>query len=351
MQAGPVRLLAGGGAERGLLRARSVMKRAAATAAPTCSRRKPSCAPTRFPKKQALAALKPLLEDRAVLKIAQNMKYDWLVFAQRGIETVGYDDTMLISYVLDAGKGGHGMDDLRQALAQPRHHPFRGRRRLRQEPGHLRPRRHRQGDRIRRRGRRRDAAAVVRAQRPARRRARHHRLRDAGTRHAGRCWRAWSGAAFPSTARCSRACRASSRRSRRGWKTRSRSWPASRSIPARPKQIGDILFGKMSAAAAAPRPRPGNGRPARASWKSSPSKATNCRARFSTGGRCRSCARPTPRRCRTTSTRRRTACTPPTRSPPPRPAGCRRRSRTCRTSRSAPRTAARSARPSSPRPA
>ncbi len=40
------------------------------------------------------------------------MKYDWLVFAQRGIEIDGYDDTMLISYVLDAGKGGHGMDDL-----------------------------------------------------------------------------------------------------------------------------------------------------------------------------------------------------------------------------------------------
>ena len=60
----------------------------------------------------ALKALKPLLEDKAVLKVAQNMKYDWLVFAQRGIEIRGYDDTMLISYVLDAGKGGHGMDDL-----------------------------------------------------------------------------------------------------------------------------------------------------------------------------------------------------------------------------------------------
>ena len=65
-----------------------------------------------IPEDQALAALKPLLEDRGVLKIAQNMKYDWLVFAQRGIETAPYDDTMLISYVLDAGKNGHGMDDL-----------------------------------------------------------------------------------------------------------------------------------------------------------------------------------------------------------------------------------------------
>ncbi|MSP33086.1 MAG: DNA polymerase I [Pseudolabrys sp.] len=60
----------------------------------------------------ALKALKALLEDKSILKVAQNMKYDWLVFAQRGIEIEGYDDTMLISYVLDAGKGGHGMDDL-----------------------------------------------------------------------------------------------------------------------------------------------------------------------------------------------------------------------------------------------
>jgi len=64
------------------------------------------------PEADALAALKPLLEDKSILKVAQNMKYDWLVFAQRGIEIAGYDDTMLISYVLDAGKGGHGMDDL-----------------------------------------------------------------------------------------------------------------------------------------------------------------------------------------------------------------------------------------------
>lgn len=65
-----------------------------------------------IPETQALAALKALLEDKAVLKIGQNLKYDWLVLAQRGIEMAGYDDTMLISYVLDAGKGGHGMDDL-----------------------------------------------------------------------------------------------------------------------------------------------------------------------------------------------------------------------------------------------
>ena len=68
--------------------------------------------PDQIPEAEALAAIKPLLENKSVLKIAQNMKFDWLIFAQRGIVVEGYDDTMLISYVLDAGKGGHGMDDL-----------------------------------------------------------------------------------------------------------------------------------------------------------------------------------------------------------------------------------------------
>ncbi len=120
-------------------------------------------APDQIKEEDALKALKPLLEDTSVLKVGQNLKYDWLVFAQRGIEIAGYDDTMLISYVLDAGKGGHGMDDLAETMARPQDHPLRRRRRHRQIAGHLRLRRHRQGDRLCRRGRRRDAAAVGRA--------------------------------------------------------------------------------------------------------------------------------------------------------------------------------------------
>jgi DNA polymerase-1 len=69
-------------------------------------------APEQIAEKAALAALKPLLEDASVLKIGQNLKYDWLIFAQRGIEIAPHDDTMLMSYVLDAGKNGHGMDEL-----------------------------------------------------------------------------------------------------------------------------------------------------------------------------------------------------------------------------------------------
>jgi DNA polymerase-1 len=60
----------------------------------------------------ALAMLKPLLEDPAILKIGQNLKFDWQVFAQHGVDVGPYDDTMLLSYVLDNGLHGHGMDEL-----------------------------------------------------------------------------------------------------------------------------------------------------------------------------------------------------------------------------------------------
>ncbi|MFV0280863.1 MAG: DNA polymerase I [Rhodoblastus sp.] len=59
-----------------------------------------------------IARLKPLLEAPDVLKIAQNAKYDWLIFAQRDIDMAPVADTMLASYVLDAGLNGHGMDEL-----------------------------------------------------------------------------------------------------------------------------------------------------------------------------------------------------------------------------------------------
>lgn len=65
-----------------------------------------------IPMKDALAALKGLLEDPSVLKVAQNLKYDYLVMKRHGITLQSFDDTMLMSYVLDAGKGNHGMDGL-----------------------------------------------------------------------------------------------------------------------------------------------------------------------------------------------------------------------------------------------
>jgi len=61
---------------------------------------------------EALAMLKPVLEDAAILKIGQNMKYDAKVFAALGIDVAPIDDTMLISYAQHAGLHGHSMDVL-----------------------------------------------------------------------------------------------------------------------------------------------------------------------------------------------------------------------------------------------
>ncbi len=59
-----------------------------------------------------LEKLKPVLADPAVLKIGQNLKYDMKVLARHGVAVSPIDDTMLISYALDSGLGGHGMDEL-----------------------------------------------------------------------------------------------------------------------------------------------------------------------------------------------------------------------------------------------
>ncbi|MEM8915155.1 MAG: DNA polymerase, partial [Pseudomonadota bacterium] len=60
----------------------------------------------------ALGALKPLLEDPTVLKIGQNIKYDYQILARHGITLHPVDDTMLLSYAIDGMTHGHGMDEL-----------------------------------------------------------------------------------------------------------------------------------------------------------------------------------------------------------------------------------------------
>jgi DNA polymerase-1 len=71
-------------------------------------------APDQIPERAALDAIKPLLEDKGVLKIGQNLKFDFQIFAVRGIAIASYDDTMLMSYVVDAGRSDHGLDPLAQ---------------------------------------------------------------------------------------------------------------------------------------------------------------------------------------------------------------------------------------------
>ncbi|KJS37953.1 MAG: DNA polymerase [Hyphomonas sp. BRH_c22] len=68
--------------------------------------------PRQIRMKDAMRALKPMLEDPSVLKIGQNIKYDDSIFASQGIRVAPIDDTMLLSYVLNAGKHSHGLDTL-----------------------------------------------------------------------------------------------------------------------------------------------------------------------------------------------------------------------------------------------
>ena len=73
--------------------------------------------PQQIPLDLALARLKPLLESDAVLKVGQNVKYDLNVLARYGIAMAPLDDTMVMSFAMDAGRsedgigGGHGMDE------------------------------------------------------------------------------------------------------------------------------------------------------------------------------------------------------------------------------------------------
>ena len=69
--------------------------------------------PNQLPLQLVLDRLKPLLEDPAVLKIGHNLKYDWVMFDKAGIDVAPYDDTMLMSFDLDAGRSfGHNLTDL-----------------------------------------------------------------------------------------------------------------------------------------------------------------------------------------------------------------------------------------------
>lgn len=71
-----------------------------------------SDAPDQLPMTLVLERLKPLLEDPAVLKIGHNFKYDWVMFDKAGITVAPVDDTMVMSFNLEAGLHGHGLDEL-----------------------------------------------------------------------------------------------------------------------------------------------------------------------------------------------------------------------------------------------
>ncbi len=67
---------------------------------------------TELKKDVVLKKLKPILEDPSIKKVGQNIKYDFIIFKNYGIELNSVEDTMLLSYTLDAGNNRHNMDTL-----------------------------------------------------------------------------------------------------------------------------------------------------------------------------------------------------------------------------------------------
>jgi DNA polymerase-1 len=81
---------------------------------------RPDPLPDQIPVEAALDALRPLLEDPSVLKIGYDLKFAWLVLALHDIEVTPADDVLLLSYVLDAGKGSHEIDRLAESWLEYR---------------------------------------------------------------------------------------------------------------------------------------------------------------------------------------------------------------------------------------
>ena len=69
-------------------------------------------------KEIVIKKLKPLLEDVSIKKIGQNIKFDFIVLYMQGVKMTSMEDTMLMSYVLDAGKNRHNMDTLSELHLQ-----------------------------------------------------------------------------------------------------------------------------------------------------------------------------------------------------------------------------------------
>ncbi|WP_282092080.1 DNA polymerase I [Epibacterium ulvae] len=78
-----------------------------------------------MPLEEAVALLKPVLEDPAIIKIGQNMKYDAKILHRYGVQVAPIDDTMLMSYALHGGEHGHGMDALSERYLEHKPIPIK----------------------------------------------------------------------------------------------------------------------------------------------------------------------------------------------------------------------------------
>ena len=70
-------------------------------------------APQQLRREQVLERLRPVLEDNAIRKTGQNIKYDWIVLQRNGVDLAGVDfDTMVASYLINPSKRAHGLDQI-----------------------------------------------------------------------------------------------------------------------------------------------------------------------------------------------------------------------------------------------
>jgi DNA polymerase-1 len=224
-----------------------------------------------IPERQALDALKPVLEDECIVKVGHDIKRDWLVLACRGVRLGATDDTMLMSYVMDAGKGAHDVDSVvtryfgrsparfndvknkDKALFTPEATPIARAAAYAAE----------------------DADVILRLWQALKPRMAagqgRQRLRDTRTPLCRRFLPRWKSAAslsIPASCHCSPM---SSARSRWRWSRRSTRSPERRSIPAA-RNSSATFFSDRWVCRAARRPRPVSGRRARERSRSSPSR-------------------------------------------------------------------------------
>jgi DNA polymerase-1 len=292
--------------------------------------------------REAIALIKPLMEDKSVLKIGQNLKYDMLVMNRHGVEITPYRRHH--ADVLCAG---------RRRELHPRHGPL-SERWLGHKPiafkevtgGKPRSPSRRPATRPRTPT---YAAALARAEAAPRRARPGIGLRDGWSGRWSRC--SPHGARGISVDRQipvapvrrfradrralrGRGLRAAGERVQPRLAQAARRHPVRQDGPARRHQDQDRRSGRPAPAARGPRRRRATTLPRKIARLAPAHQAEGTYTDALPGY-----VNPRP-----------TACTPPTRWPRPRPAACPPTSRTCRTSRSAPRRAARSAPPSSPTP-
>ena len=255
--------------------------------------------PMQLPRDLALAKLKPLLDDPAVLKIGHNIKYDMIVLGRGGLDVAPYDDTMLMSFDLDAGMHGHGMDELATTHLSHSCISFKdvcgtGKKQL-----HLRRGRPRSRDALRRRGCRRDAAAVDALQAAPVARGCDARLRNGrspartgGREHGARTGSRSTG---PKLARLSADFAHRDRARSKARSTRPRVAPSRSAAPSSWARCCSSGWASRAGA----RARPASIRPTSPSSNGSPPTGRRGGdAWCSTGASCRSSSRPTPTRCR-----------------------------------------------------